>query len=168
MAIIYNSDLSKELVDGAKIQQNIDSIPNQLADKVVPVMEVNPKILRKVNLIQTGASVSTGTVSTGSIALGKNFFLTSIIATMIKDAACDVATGTLNIATTLYETNAATTIGTIPVITLTAASKDVIIDFARPVRLANGASLTLTGTFSLGIMVRGITAYGYTEDNPNA
>ncbi len=44
-AIIYNSDVTKELRDGGKISLR-DAIPNQLAEKVVPVMEVNPKFYK--------------------------------------------------------------------------------------------------------------------------
>jgi hypothetical protein len=74
MATIYNSDLTKELVAGAKLQQNKDLIPTQLAEKVVPVMEVNPALLRRCNVVayKTGG----GTIYT--TPTDKDFFLVSV------------------------------------------------------------------------------------------
>jgi hypothetical protein len=63
MAQIFNSELKKQLIDGAKLQTSKDVIPSQLADKVVPVMEVNPKLLKycginRVLIVVVGCAAS--------------------------------------------------------------------------------------------------------------
>ena len=62
MATIYNSDLSHELRDGAKISSR-DEIPQELGKTVVPVMEVNPKLLRVCNWWR-GAIGAASTITT--------------------------------------------------------------------------------------------------------
>ena len=39
MAKIYNSDCTKGLAQNASIQQNVDKVPNELAEKIVPTFE---------------------------------------------------------------------------------------------------------------------------------
>jgi hypothetical protein len=43
-AKIYNSNLTKAIVDGAKLQISEGGIPSEIAEKVVPTMEVNPNL----------------------------------------------------------------------------------------------------------------------------
>lgn len=52
MAEIHNSDLSKEIIDKAKLQLSFDKLPTQLAEKVVPTLEVNPDISRRRKIIR--------------------------------------------------------------------------------------------------------------------
>ncbi len=48
MSQINRTELLKGMRDDAKIQ-NAESIPTQLAEKVVPVLEVNPRLLFCIN-----------------------------------------------------------------------------------------------------------------------
>jgi len=43
MTNIHNSDIQKRIIDEAKLQVAIDKVPQQLAEKVVPVLISNPK-----------------------------------------------------------------------------------------------------------------------------
>ena len=52
MASIHNSDLTKELIEKAKLQTSHDSVPSQIADKVIPTLEVNPNLSRRTKIVQ--------------------------------------------------------------------------------------------------------------------
>lgn len=97
MAQIYNSDLTQELINGAKIQQNRDTVPNQIADKVVPVMEVNPKLLRRVNVIRHGYATNAATATIYTTPADQEFYLTECCLSWVKDAGSDATTAYLTV-----------------------------------------------------------------------
>jgi hypothetical protein len=163
MAQIYNTDLSKELIQGASIQVNRDLVPNQLAEKVVPVMEVNPKLLRTINVIKTGVSQVTGSVTIYTTPTNQDFFLTNIDYNIIKDAVCDQATGTLSI--TGYVGGILIYLIRIPIITLTAQDKSIQIEFKNPIKLDRGTTLIMGATYTAGVMNRVANIFGYVTDN---
>lgn len=137
MAQIYNSDLTKELVKGASIQQSKDQVPNQLAEKVVPVMEVNPRLLRSVNVIRhvavAGTMYTTPTdrdfyltyanVST-SIASANNFYGTITITP--KGGAAVIVLSAVGCATAL----------------VTGASSTATANFDTPILLERGSTIS--------------------------
>jgi len=77
MVTINNSQISKNLVDGAKIQISTDSIPNQLSNVVIPTMEINPKILSNITIVR--AASANGTVYT--TPTNQDFYLCGIYLT---------------------------------------------------------------------------------------
>lgn len=77
MAQINNGELIKGLIDGAKINTSIEKVPNQLADKIVPVMEVNPDLLRKTNVLVTNNNPTGATIYT--TPANKKFYITFIL-----------------------------------------------------------------------------------------
>lgn len=166
MATIYNSDLSKELVDGARIQQNRDIIPNQLAEKVVPVMEVNPKLLRRINLLVGGTSTTTGTKTIYTTLTDRETFLTGFSISFIKDVTCDSATGSYLLTAVINGTTV--NLSSMAIITLTAQSSLNNYTFAHPIKLDKGTAISFTGSFTAGVCSRGFCINGYTVENNNA
>lgn len=166
MATIYNSELLKELKDGGKLQQSRDIIPTQLADKIVPVMEVNPKLMRRCNVLRSGSSAVSGSISLYTTPTDRDFFLTSLHLGIIKDAACDIATGAVNLGITVDGT--ARNFISIPVITLTAQNIVRDVAFCTPIKVDRGTSISITGTYTAGVMSRTGGLSGFYSDNPNA
>jgi len=167
MATIYNSDLSKELVDGAKIQVSSDKIPNQLGQTVVPVMEVNPKMLRICNVAKHSVQLTTGSLTVFTTSAYNDFYLNSAYVEFIKDVTCDIATGSISFATTIN--GVATRLLDFPVITATAQPLvGAAISFPVPLKIDRGAAITLSGTFTAGVLVRSCGITGFTVDNINA
>lgn len=166
MATIYNSDLTREVRDGAKIQQSRESIPSQLADKIVPVMEVNPKLLRRARSLASLARSTTGTGTVMTASSNKTTILTGLTAGFIKTATCDVATGDINVYTTIG--GASVALLRLPVLTLTAQEQNVSIQFSTPIEIDLGATIVFSGTFTAGSLVRTAVVYGYEVDNPNS
>lgn len=169
MATIYNSDLSKELIDGAKIQISRDRIPNEIAEKVVPVMEVNPKLLRRADIILSANRVATGTTTIYTTpATGKDFYITDIGLSFSKDAACDMAIGDVYIGATIN--GVVTTLCRLATLTLTAESKAVEQNFKYPIKVDRGTAINLSavGGYAAGLMSRSCTIKGYFVENINS
>jgi len=166
MATIYNSDLSKELIQGGRLQVNTDRVPSELADKVVPVMEVNPKLLRRADLFLTTSSVISGSlnVSSGS-STNRRAFITSGVLSIVKDAACDIATGVVNLVAVSALTGATIYLTRVCVLTLTAERIDIVFEFPVPVEIAG--AISLSGTFTLGSCARTFAVNGF-YDNVSA
>ncbi len=167
MAIIYNSELSKGIVESARLQQNRDIIPNQLAEKVVPVMEVNPQILRKskgIPLLLTGLVNTTSATIFTSDSIKKTY-LTGATLSMIKDAtstATDMG---------IQFTNADSTVCKIcrmAGITLTADSKENSITFDKPIEIKRGSNIVLTSDTNVANIVLRASLFGFEIDNSNA
>lgn len=165
MARINNSELANELVQGAKIQQNIDIIPNQLGQTVVPVMEVNPKLLKYCNVLNRTSSSTTGTTTVFSVPSGKDFYLCGISLNLTKSAACDL--------TNCYVQCSTPEVGLSRIIdyncqTTTAADTTITRDFSVPIKLTPGTTIQVLKTFTAGAATFTVLYNGYTIDNPNA
>lgn len=162
MAQIYNSNLTRELVEGAKIQQNHDIIPNQLAEKVVPVMEVNPNMLRSINLIKTSGNSATGSVTVYTCPSDKDFYLYGVCMSYTKDVACDNVSIALQ-ASLSEDGSSATVISEMLSQTLTAESRTLNKDFTVPLKLRRGSALILVGAFSVGALTKKCQIQGYVD-----
>jgi hypothetical protein len=166
MATIYNSDLSKELIEGAKIQQNFDKVPNRLGDTVVPVMEVNPKMMRRANIVRGGTSnTSSSTSSIYTTPTDKDFFLTTVSYYVIKDAASDNIVNTVVVS---VDGSGDQTLLSVPGITLTASNYGTSINFPSPIKLTRGSTIRMSSSFTIGVLIRGLNITGYTVDNVTA
>ena len=163
MVTIYNTELFKELKDGAKIQQTRDIIPQTLAGQVVPVMEVNPKMLKNTKMVLNSGRTSTSGSSTLK-TITKQTFLTGLIISLSKGAACDAATGRLTITVTPKESGAIILAG-LPFTTLMQESTSIAVDFP-PLELSIGSTIVFSAfTFAAGSCSNSCSIYGYELDN---
>jgi len=164
MPEIHNSELTKELIDGGKIQTAYDPVPKHLAEKVVPVMEVNPKILQPINIFVRGSSAASGTSTIYTTPTDKDFFLCGVSCDMNSDAAADntyyVLQATLQDGTTLDLRWQKTT--------LTAFNKTAIYNFPKPIKLKKGSTVTIGTTFTVGAATKDVTIWGYLVNNIKA
>lgn len=172
MAKIYNTDCTKGLAQNAAIQQNIDKVPNELAEKIVPTFETNPELLRKATLIGIGYNAESGAstiMSTAANPITKRTFITAINMSYIKDAACDNATGHIGIIATLKGKKSQIIFGT-STLTLTAEQKDIGQVFNPPLELEPNTPVTFGPNvhYTVGNMAKLCTIYGYQIDNANA
>lgn len=164
MATIHNTDLSKELRDGAKLQQLRDRIPSELAEKVVPVMEVNPKLFRRVDFVSSITKSTTGNsvlVNTSTFP-NRDYFLTNINVAWNFDA--------LSVATTFElrcVINGANNIIRFPLTNLSVFQDNVSIVLPFPIKLDRNSATacvialtTTAGTYSVTASVSGYTVEG--------
>lgn len=166
MATIYNSDLTKELTEAGKLQTMRDRIPNEFADKVVPVVNVNPKDYRVCNLVVRGTKSTTGDLTILTTSTDRDTYLVGATLAFAKDVTCDAATGNLSITAvingqTIY-------LFSVPIITLTADARVVSFNLVNPIKIDRGTNIISTGTFTAGTLVRTSNLFGYTVENVKA
>lgn len=164
MAKIYSSDLSKELREGARLQTAKDIIPSELAEKVVPVMEVNPKMLRRITVFKETTKNTTASTTIYSTPSDRDFYLSAAYFSLQADAACDNVSGQI-IAT---QEGSGKAILRIMKITLTATSGQMTLSLPEPMKIDRGTNITLNTSFTVGAcsMTGGI--FGYIDEMSKA
>lgn len=163
MATIYNSDLFKELTEGAKLQVSRETIPTQIAEKVVPVMEVNPKLLRRSDIVRRITATNTVSSSILVIPSDKEFYLTGVMIGLIKDAT----------STSLYSGLTLSSGGVtreliIPGFTLTAQNEQTSISFTFPVKVDSGTTMYVVNSTNVANCTCTVTIFGYFLENIRA
>jgi len=164
MATIYNSDLSKELRLGARIQTSVDSIPNKLGEVVMPVMEVNPKLLKIANIVRSATAVNSTSSNMYTTPTDRDFYLTFANISVLKD-----------VTSTSTETSIKVTIDgvlhrliSIAGISLTPQTLGTSQSFNIPIKIDRGTAIMVTN----GTNVANINAWGniagYIDDVSNA
>lgn len=164
MVIIHNSDLTNELKEGAKLQQLNDIVPNILSNQVVPVMEVNPKLLRRINYARDGTSTNSTGGTLVTTPADKDLFITSIILSFSKDA---TATSLFSGVTCIINGLTVSMIK-IATLTLTAERGEIAIDFNSPIKPDRNTAIRTVNSTNAANVVCCATILGYTVDNPNA
>lgn len=162
MPTIYNSDLSKELQIGASLQVS-EGIPNQLAEKVVPVMEVNPKLTKTLDIVKYTNTSGTSNATIYTVP-DQEFYLKGAQLSIIKNATSDVATGSYGLLATIN--GVSTPILSLALLTLTAQEQSICISFINPIKVDKNTSILLASAASTaGTMVRTGIIYGYLKLN---
>lgn len=160
MATINNAELTKELIDGAKIQLSSDNVPGRLADAVVPTMEVNPKLFRETNFIEASSRNSAGAVTIVTTDANKVTFMTEAWIGITKDVANDTTTSIISLK--IYQNGQLKEIMGIPSLTLTAQDSHMVLSFKNPVKLDKNTTVRvgsiLTGAGS-ALLCGGISGY---------
>lgn len=155
MAQINNSQLSKEIIDGAKIQTSFNQIPTQLADKVVPVMEVNPKLLRRCNYV--ASATANGTIAT--TPTDRDLFIFAVTLCGQQNGA-----GTSNPRVVITPKGGlATTMVALQLRATAAVDKDSLVtslNLTYPILLERGSTITFTTTATSATA----TVFGYTTE----
>lgn len=161
MATIYNSDLTKGLINSAKLQTSKDKVPNQIADKVVPVIEVNPKLLRTCNILRYGSATTTG-ATIYTTPSDQDFYLCGASVSVIKDVTSASTSSYLQITP---EDGLTQRVLLISGITLTAQDDSISVDFSRPILLKRSSTIAVGNSSAVGNIKTDASIWGYTVDN---
>lgn len=164
MTTVNNSEVIQELRNAAKLQLGKDRIPNFLSSGIVPTIELSSKLVKN-GIAKATSQTTTGTTTIYATPATQDFYLCGIEYGFVKNATCDVATGTLNVTATIN--GSAQTIATIPVLTLTAERGDRFIYLSHPIKIDRGINIQLSGTFTAGAMSRSATVYGFIDETSN-
>lgn len=122
---------------------------------VSPTYEISPKY---ATFVKSASATVSGT-SVVQPDVTKDFYLTSVSASYVKDAACDSATGAYSIGMTY--SGAYQYVMHLPITTLTAQSGSVFLSFPYPIKLDRGGSIAITGTFAAGTCTRYLGVTGF-------
>lgn len=166
MTKIYNSNLTKAIIEGAKLQTSTDKIPDELAEKVVPVMEVNPNLLRNINFVKRVNIVNTATTTVYTTPTDKDFYLTNAFLNFIKDA-LNTSVSTQLIITT--EDSITDAIISFAQLTLTAQVGNENVQFNPAIKLKRGSNITASAaSVAAGNISMNVGFAGYFVNNINA
>lgn len=134
----------------------------EVADAIVPTMEIMPNIRVLSSAVRTASGANNFFTSDD----GKDTFVTSIWFDFAKDAACDVAAGSMTLSAITPE--GTVTVARISILTTTAQYAGVWINFPgkglKVSRNQQGAINFGANTFTLGNLVRSAVVYGYTDE----
>lgn len=161
--INQNGKVTKELKEGLGLSE-LTGYPRRIGEAILPTFETNPDIVGS-QICYSATQTVTGDLE-GFIPkyTNKRFLLTGFTVTLIKDAACDAATGFLVLRTLLAETGGSVNLINIPIITLTAQEFKMSVTFKNPIKLKENSNFYMTGTFGAGVMLRGVSVFGYWEE----
>ncbi len=159
MVEIQNKQIIDDISEKTKIS-NIAMLPLNLSNNIQPVMEIGKNIEELIGI--GSSSAVTGGFAIHTADSTKDTYITSASLSVVKDGACDVSSGSINVSCTIR--GATRTILTLAVLTLTASSQQISISFPEPIKIDKSSVVSITGAFTLGAMVRAGTITGYTVD----
>lgn len=154
MAIVRRTSVLRKMQDLSGMQTAAESLPNQLANIINPVLHLNPSV---TTLVRHSGSTTTGNVTVYGTPLDKDFFLTFITLSITKDVLCD--NNAVNVQSVID--GGARVLLTINTQTLTAGSQTATISFPYPIKLDRNAGITLVGAFAAGSMTKTVCIGGY-------
>jgi len=157
MAQITNQQLLRGLRDDARIQ-NVEAIPTQLAEKIVPVLNVQARkqiVLASANKTNTGSSTL---LTTSSI---KRTFITNLRVSNNSDATADNVSAYV----TFTPRGQAQTGVYINKLSLTAINQSIIFNFQDiPIELEKGTTIAYGSSFTVGASSTRVDIFYYEED----
>lgn len=158
-----SSELIREIQEATKIQ-TIGGLPRVISNQIVPVIEVNPRVV-KPTLIFSVATATSGVATLISANPKQDVYIKGITLAIIKDAACDMASGRVNIS---CSQNGSKDLIALPVLTLTAQSMATAQTFNPPIKIDRNTAVNINGTYAAGVMWRTATINYYVDDGSNA
>lgn len=134
-----NKKIVANLQDNLKLNPTTDAIPRQVLPTIQPVYEAGQRI--------TESTLSSNSTASGNLTLAttnttRDTYITFYSLSFIKDATCDVATGSIMLVATLKGIQ--TVIARIPLLTLTAQSEHGVYCLEKPIRVDRGTSIYVT------------------------
>jgi len=164
MVTIYNSDLFKELREASQAQSNRDGqLPNQMGEKIWPVMEINPKHSRRCNLLRSANRTATGSATILTTDTIKRTFIVAIYQSLSADATADNTNSTVSMT---LKGDANRVVLRIEKQTTTAVSGlNAVYVLPFPMEIEPGSAITHSSTFTVGASSYSTTIIGYTVDN---
>jgi hypothetical protein len=158
MVQIQNTDAITAIRDGAKLSIS-EGFPQQLSNVVVPVLDMTPDNHRKDTVLASLTQTTTGAMTVYTASADRDTYITGASISFVKGATCDIASGAIALGIT--QLSLARTLISISVLTLTAERDKVFIAFQNPVKIDRGTTITLSGTFTAGALVRSANIIGF-------
>jgi len=160
MATIYGSELKRELIDAARIQVSKDRVPSEIADKVIPVIEVNPKLLRRCNIIRANDALNATAATIYATPADKEFYLVGACLGVIKDVTSQSVATDIRIVVD----GRTDRILVIPGITLTVQNSIVSLSLPFPIKVDKNTNITINNSNAAANIKASGSIIGYTVE----
>ena len=135
-----------------------DNLPNQLAEKVVPVIDVHPDHNRIANVVVSDILANGTSATLYTTPTDRDFYLTSATLSTIKDA---TSTSTASAIEITPQVGLATKILSIVGLTLTAQNFSIATSFNCPILLKRGSSINITNSTNVANITSRAAITGY-------
>ncbi len=156
MVEIQNPQIKTELQEKTHITP-VDIIPTTLSNVVVPIINVGRNIDQYV--VKGSSYTSSGTFTIYTTPSDIDFYLTSVHCSFSKDATCD-ATDPISMTLSIYGQNPS--ILRLALTTITEERGSTSSDLKEPIKLDRNTTISVTGSFTAGTMMRAGTITGFT------
>lgn len=166
MVDVRNAEALAAIRKAAQLQVLGDKVPLRLSETVAPVMEMNPELLRRCNVVANTSRSTTGTSTVYTVPSDKDFFLTSAQMSASYDATADSTNSFLTV--TLDDGASSARPLQLMKQTTTASSLTQGLSFVPPIKLKRGTTVGLNLSFSVGSGNGSANITGYTVENPNS
>lgn len=168
MPTIHNSTTIQNIREAAAIQGGQESLPNQLASQVVPVMECNPALLRRTTFcLGQAGTVNKNAATLKTTSTTKRTFITSVALAYSKNVLCDTATGSWSLTVT-PKGQSSQVIAATPKKTLFDDQLSIFVDIPAMELEPNTAILLSSFNFTAGAAAWTYSVFGYEIDNMGA
>lgn len=163
MATIYNSELTTNIVKSIKSSNARDNMPSQIAEKVVPVIDVNPMPKIYANIVKMATFTNGTTASLYTTPSDtREFYLTGCTISYQKDATSQATQIDLSVYPADFPNP--TAVIRLAAITLTAKSDNMAVTFNPPIKLRQNSAVTINSDSGVAnIVVKG-SIFGYTKE----
>jgi hypothetical protein len=166
MGEIFNSDLKNNIIEGAYLKVGQDLPAPTLSNQVVPVMEVNPKLLRLTNFMKSGNCV---VINSGATILTTDANVDTYITdyTACYGNSIDSQATAANLTFTTYEGTARS----VSIFTNTTGAinnQSISVNLKNPIKIKRGTDIKaqILGT-AVGSSILTISLFGYYVNNAN-
>ena len=150
----YNPTISKRFVDNLNVK---GESTNDVEEYIQPTVMISQGVT--TDNVHGNTRTTTGSLAIYTTATDKDFYCVGVAVSFSKNAACDVASGALQLS--MYIGGVVTYPILLSVQTLTAESGHIFYPFVYPVKVDRNTNISFSGTFTAGAMVRSGTVFGY-------
>ncbi len=153
----YNNDLTLE-------QQKVFNLKGESSDpdvydSIMPVVDVTPKN-QAVGFVKVITRTTSGGVTAFTTDAVKETYLTSINYSFVKNVACDIPSGQLQVTTSISGANFI--LLEVAVLTLTAERDSILFTFEHPILLDKNVTVSITNqAFAAGNLIRTAVFKGF-------
>lgn len=156
---IQNARIKNYFIDILKLNPLQDVIPDYVKGDVQPVVEIDKPIL---NVSRSNSTAATTSATIYTTPTDRDFYLTNVSLSYIKNATCDLATGSYTL--TCFIDGQNVQLIRIPILTLTLQEGTINIDFDKPMKIDRNTVIGLAGaSFTAGAFVRAGAIQGYID-----
>jgi len=158
---IQNSSTIKEVrqVGGLSISEGF---PQELGSTIVPVVNVNPKAYRTINIVKFAQGTATGNTVVYTTPTDRDFYLTNYVFSSSANATADSTFARLFVSTDEFP--AGVYIAELAKQTLTEFAGTVSMAFPVPMKLKRGTNVIVYQEFTVGASNGSAAIQGYTVE----
>jgi hypothetical protein len=163
---LRNSDTAKELRAVTMLSNAIDEQPHVVSQQVVPVMEINPKMMRVINTVKSQTATNNASVAIFTTPTDKDFYLSALALSLTKDASATLTYASIE--ATVKGQSSPVRFLTLAVTTTTAVQGlNAQIALPHDLLLERGTNITCTADTAVGSFTTRSTMYGIEVQNTN-